>query len=426
MLSDPPQMLLRALSRLLKLGVGALLLLLAAEAALVGVLTMLAALRDKRREEPWESFPREETPEIELEMSDERLDLYLDYETLYEAMLKEIEQAKRTIFVETFVWKDDEVGRRFVEALARKAREGVEVYAIFDALGSFPATSGRFPEEIHALCFRPLSVFKPASLLSPYNYVRSHRKILAVDGRVAFLGEFNFGDVYRENWRDTHVRVRGDLVSEIEEAFIGFWNEQRPEDLPEIGLSREERDWNPATVLRVNDPTMGLFPIRAMFFGPINRAKRHTYLTSVYFIPSRAIRDALVSAAKRGVDVQVLIPKQSSYALADWLARRHFTELLSAGVRIFRYDKHFVIHSKTTTVDGVWSTVGSANIDSLSLFGLHEVNLEIYSERFAGLMEDIFERDKTISEEVTLEEWENRPLSAKLVEWALTPLRPFA
>lgn len=414
------------LSSFMRAGLKVFLFLAAMEVFLAGVLTMVAKLRSKRREEPRESFPREEQPEIELESSDERFKLYLDYEGLYEAMLEEIEQARHTIFVETFIWKDDEVGRRFMEALARKAREGVEVYATFDGLASLPTSSERFPEEVHALRFRPLSVFKPASLLNPYNYVRSHRKILAVDGRVAFLGGFNIGAVYKTGWRDTHMRVRGDLVPEIEEAFTGFWNEQRTRDLPEITLSREERDWNPATVLRINDPTLGLFPIRAMFFGPIKRAKRHIYLTSVYFVPARAIKDALIDAAERGVDVQILIPKQSSYALADWIARRHFDELLRAGVRIFRYDEHFVIHSKTTTIDGIWSTVGSANIDSLSMFGLHEVNLEIYSERFARQMESVFELDKTNAEEVTLEAWENRPLFTRLVEGALAPLRPFA
>lgn len=132
-----------------------------------------------------------------------------------------------------------------------------------------------------------------------------------------------------------------------------------------------------------------------------------------------------MDAAGRGVDVQVLVPKRSTYALADWLARHHFDELLGAGVRIFEYDERYVIHSKSATVDGVWSTVGSANMDSLSLFELHEINLEVYSKRFAAQLERMFEMDKTVSEEVTLEKWRNRPLHARLVESALAPIRPF-
>ncbi len=406
------------------LGLIASILLVAAEAALAGVLMMAARLRSSFREEPQEGFPREKQPEIQLESSDEKLKLYLDYEGLYEAMLEEIGRAESHVFFETFIFKGDEIGHRFVDALARKAREGVRVCIAYDAVASSSTSPELFPEGIHVLPYRPFS--GPASFLNPLNLVRSHRKTLAVDGRVAFLGGFNIGNVYRTRWRDTHLRIRGDLVREVEEAFAGFWNEQRTGDLPEINVDRRERDWNPATTLRVNDPTLGLFPIRAMFFGPMNRAKSHIYLTSVYFVPSRAIKNSLVDAAKKGVDVQVLVPEQSSYALADWLARCHFDELLRAGVRIFEYDEHFVIHSKTATVDGVWSTVGSANIDSLSLFGLHENNLEIYSERFADQMEEMFELDKTNAEEVTLDAWNNRPILHKLVERALAPLRPFA
>ena len=417
----------RSSGLLLRVALRLLLLLAGAETVLAAVLTAIAKVRSRLREEPREGFPREDQEEIQLEAGDERLKLYLDYEGLYEAMIEEIEGAQERIFIETFVWKDDEIGRRFVDALAKKAREGVEVYAAFDAMGSFPASSERFPEEIHAMRFRPLSPRRPASFLNPYNYIRSHRKTLAVDGRVAFLGGWNIADVYRTHWRDTQVRVRGDLAREVEEAFAGFWNENRPEDLPEVSLAGdEERDWNPAAVLRINDPTRGLFPIRAMFLGPMNRAKRHIYLTSVYFTPAREIKNGLIDAAKRGVDVQILIPRQSSYVLADWLARRHFEELLRAGVRIFEYDEHYVIHSKTVTIDGVWSTVGSANVDSLSLFGLHEVSLEIYSERFASRMEEVFELDKTNAEEVTLESWESRSLPHKLVEKALAPMKPFA
>lgn len=299
------------------------------------------------------------------------------------------------------------------------------MYVIYDALGSFSTSPNLFPEEVHVLPFRSFS--GPTSFVNPRNSFRDHRKIFVVDGRVAFLGGFNVADDYRTHWRDTNVRIRGGEVREVENAFAGLWNMHRTGDLPGIDLSREEgASWNPATVLHSNDPVLGLFPIRAMYLRPLSRASKRIYLTSVYFVPSKAIKDGLIDAANEGVDVQVLVPKQSSYALADWLARRHFEELLRAGVRIFEYDEHFVIHSKTATVDGAWSTVGSANVDSLSLFGLHEVNIEVYSKRFAEQMEQLFELDKTISEEVTLDAWENRPLYQKLAEKALAPIRPFA
>ncbi|MDP9474158.1 MAG: phospholipase D-like domain-containing protein [Actinomycetota bacterium] len=226
---------------------------------------------------------------------------------------------------------------------------------------------------------------------------------------MASLGGFNFGIVYSAGWRDTHVRLVGDVVHDLEDAFAGLWNRRRAGNVPGVSLPDRKRAWNPATVLRVNDPALGLFPVRAMFLAPLDRAKERIYLTSVYFIPSRAIKEGLMDAAGRGVDVRVLVPKRSTYAVADRLARRHFDELLGAGVRIFEYDERYVIHSKSATVDGVWSTVGSANLDSLSLFGLHETNLEVYSRRFAEQIEEMFGMDEAVSEEVTLEKWQNRP-----------------
>ncbi|MDP8952366.1 MAG: phosphatidylserine/phosphatidylglycerophosphate/cardiolipin synthase family protein, partial [Actinomycetota bacterium] len=353
--------------RLAKLGGVGLLSLVAAEAALAGGLQAASVLRRRLKGEPEGGYPKGDWPEIELESGDARLKLYTDYEGLYEAMLEEIERAEERIFLETFIFKHAEVGERFAEALAKKARMGVEAYVVYDALASLSTSPGLFPEGVHVLPHGTIS--GPTSLLNPYNCVRDHRKILTVDGRVAFLGGFNFGVEYSTGWRDTHVRVRGGLARDVEDAFAGLWNRRRTGDVPEISLPPWERAWNPATVLRVNDPALGLFPIRSMYLAPLDRAQERIYLTSVYFIPSNEIKKRLKDTARRGVDVQVLVPWQTSYAVADWLARRQFGELLEAGVRIFEYDERYINHSKTATVDGAWSTVGSANLDSLSLFG---------------------------------------------------------
>jgi cardiolipin synthase A/B len=404
-----------------KLGVRVFLALTAVQAALVGILVVMDELR-KRRHAPSEGFPWTEGPEVELESGDTRLKLYPYGVRLYEAMLEEIEVAEDRIFVGTFIWKGDEVGRRFVEALAKKAREGVEVCVIFDGLANVvvPPSFKRFPEEIHTLHFRPL--WGPERLADPRNVFRYHRHMMAVDGRLAFLGGYNIGSLYAASWRDTQVRVRGPGAREVENDFVDFWNAHRTPDLPRLEYSGE-RDWNPATVFHRNDPYMRIFPIRAMYLEAIDRAGSHIYLTHAYFIPDRAMRSGLVEAAKRGVDVQVLLPEHSNHVTADWLGRRHFHELLRAGVRIFRYS-HIMIHSKTATIDGVWSTVGSANIDRYSLLGNYEINLEVYSRRFAAQMERMFELDKTNARELTLEEWERRPLPAKIVERVLATLSP--
>lgn len=398
------------------------LALTAVQAALVGILVALAQLR-KRRKGPHEGFPWEDQGEVSLEDGDSQLKLYAYGVELYEEMLAEIESARENIFLETFIWKGDDLGHRFLDALTRKAREGVRVYVIFDGFANMvvPSRFKQFPQEIKTLHFRPIS--SPRSLADPRNIFRDHRKILTVDGRVAFMGGYNIGGLYASTWRDTQLRIRGDEVHELENAFIDFWNAHRTAaDLPAID-SLKERSWNPATVLHRNDPYMRIFPIRGMYLEAIDRANSHIYLTHAYFVPDRAMRTGLIDAAEKGVDVQLLVPEESNHITADWLARRHFHELLSAGVRIFRY-KYMMIHSKTATIDGLWSTIGSANIDRYSMLGNYEINLEVYSRRLAAQMERMFELDKTNAEELTLEQWERRPLPAKIVERALASLSP--
>jgi cardiolipin synthase len=268
--------------------------------------------------------------------------------------------------------------------------------------------------------FRPLS--GPARIMNPRNVFRFHRHVMSVDGRVAFLGGYNIGSLYAAGWRDTHVRVRGPAAREVDNAFVDFWNSHRTGELPEI-TPNKERDWNPAVRVRRNDPYMRIFPIREMYLEAIDRANSHVYLTHAYFVPDRALKAHLIDARERGVDIQVLVPEQSNHVVADWLARRHFYDLLAAGVRIFVY-KHIMIHSKTATIDGLWSTIGSANIDRYSMLGNYELNIEVYSRSLAAQMESMFETDKTNAEELTLEEWERRPLPAKVVERTLASLSP--
>lgn len=410
------------------LGLRVLLLLAAAQAVLVGIVEVAAVIRRRfLLEPPQEGFPWEERPEIELESGGVWLKLYPQYEMLYEAMLGEIEGAEERVFVETFIWQADGWGNRFVEALSRKAlsrkaREGVAVYAVFDELANAgqPEEFKRFPEEINLLRFRRVS--EPLGAINPRTAHRDHRKLLTVDGRVAFVGGFNIGDLYT-TWRDTHLRVRGDEAREVERAFVDFWNTHRAGDLPGIQPVRES-SWDPSTALLVNDPYRHTLPIRDSYLTTIDRANERVYLTTAYFTPRPAYREALLRAAERGVDVQVLFPEDSNHSLVDWLARSYLDELLRGGVKIFLYED-FMLHAKTATVDGVWATVGSANVDTLSFFGLHETNLEVYSEGLAAQMEETFELDKTNAEEITLEEWEGRALPVKILEWGLAPLRVF-
>src|SRR4028119_2380183 len=318
----------RAFSDLRKLGLRLFLALTALQAVVVGALVVMDQLR-KRRGAPSGGFPWEEQPEGSLEGGD-RLKLYPDGVQLYDAMLEDIRNAKKSIYVGTFIWKGDEVGRRFVEALAEKAREGVNVCVIFDGLANVFVSSEfkDFPEEIKTLHFRP--IWGPENLLNPRNVFRYHKHIMSVDGEIGFVGGYNIGSLYAEGWRDPHVRIQGPDAREIENDLVDFWNGHRPPHLPELELAGE-RAWNPATVFHRNDPYMRIFPIRAMYLEAIDRANRHIYLTHAYFIPDRAMRNGLIEAVKRGVDVQVLVPENSNHVTADWLARRPLWGALEAG-----------------------------------------------------------------------------------------------
>ena len=394
--------------------------LTAVQAAIVAVLVAMGQLR-KRREGPQGGFPWEDQPEVSLAGGD-RLKLYPYGVQLYDAMIEDIRKAKRSIYVGTFIWKGDEVGRRFVAALAEKAREGVNVCVIFDGLANAFVSSEfkDFPEEMNTLHFRP--IWGPENLVNPLNLFRYHRHIMSVDGEIGFVGGYNIGSLYASGWRDTHIRIEGPGAREIENDLVDFWNDHRTPGLPGLEAAGE-RAWDPATKFHRNDPYMRMFPIRAVYIEAIDRANTHVYLTHAYFIPDRAMRAGLVDAVRRGVDVQILVPENSNHVTADWLARRHFQELLGAGVRIHLYE-HIMIHSKTATIDGIWSTVGTANIDRYSLLGNYETNVEVYSKDLAEQMERMFELDKTNAREITLQEWDRRPLPAKVVERVLASLSP--
>jgi cardiolipin synthase len=272
---------------------------------------------------------------------------------------------------------------------------------------------------VHVLYYGAFT--RPWHLLDPRRIARDHRKILVIDGTTAFLGGYNIGDLYRREWRDTHVRVRGPEAARLGQAVINFWNVHLP---PAQHITwRLRRGVQPRILYHTNNARGFLFPIRDMYVDAIERADYRVWITTSYFIPDRALTNALLHAAARGVDVQVLVPWTSNHVAADWLARGFFKDLLAGKVRFFLY-QNAMNHAKTMTVDGVWSTIGTANLDRLSQIGNYEINLEIYDESFAQQMEQLFAIDKTNAVGLTAQQWEARPWYAKIGEWILAPLRP--
>ncbi|WP_425450774.1 phospholipase D-like domain-containing protein [Xylanimonas oleitrophica] len=348
--------------------------------------------------------------------------VYTYGDDLYEAMLEAIRGARRYVFFETYIWKGDEVGARFREALSEAAARGVDVYVVYDGFANLvvPSSFFRFGPDIRVLRFPWV---RPGVLLSPVRESgRDHRKILVVDDEVGFVGGYNIGSLYARHWRDTHLRLQGPAVWELRNAFVDFWNRWRTPQLPvlqDVGSTA----WLPQLRAARNAPSDLVFPIRNIYLDAIDRATSHVQITQAYFIPDREILAALLGAARRGVDVRVLVPERSNHVVADWLARGHYATLLRGGVRIFLYTGA-MIHAKTATIDGRWSTVGTANIDRLSLTGNYEINLEIVDPDVAATLERVFEMDLGNSRELTLDAWESRSRLNKVGERLVSPLAP--
>jgi cardiolipin synthase len=392
-------------------------LLAALQAVATAIILIVAAWR--KRHALFQGFPHADFPEAPL--GDNTLRVFSYGRELYDAMLAAIDAAEESIYLETYIWKGDEVGQEFKDHLARKAAADVDVYVILDDFGNLvvPRAFKRFPPPIRALQYRAIQ--RPWQALDPRRYALDHRKLLIVDGRVGFIGGYNLGSLYATEWRDTHLRIEGPAVAHLAASFADFWAHHGPAGAPVARHYR--RHFDSAIVLRDNDAMRLSFPIRDMYIAAIDRAEERILLTNAYFIPDRVLRAALTAAARRGVDVQVLLPWISNHTLADWMARGRFDECLRAGVRIFGYKA--MIHAKTCTIDGEWSTIGTANLDRLSAVGNYEINAEIYSRELAGQMEELFARDKTNAAEITRAAWAARPWYAKASERLLAPLRVF-
>jgi len=381
-------------------------------------ITSIDALR-KQRTTDVHNAP--ESPALSAELSGNIITTYVYGEHLFEAMLSAIESATDHIYLASYIWKGDEVGQRFKQAVLAAADRGVTVFLVFDGFANLvvPSQFKRFPPEVNVLQFPTV---RGGWLFDVRRTGRDHRKVLVVDDEVGFVGGYNIGSQYATQWRDTHVRVEGDTVWELSNTFVDFWNRhcgKRQPQLPDAGAPR----WDYPLRAARNEPSRMVFPVRNVYLEAIDRATDHIYITQAYFIPDREILQGVLTAAARGVDVRVITPQRSNHIVADIVARSYVTDLLAGGVRLFLY-QDAMVHAKTATADGQWSTVGTANIDRLSMRGNYEVNLEVVDEAQAEVMEQVFAQDLQNCREMTAQEWGRRTLRHRLAERVLRPLQP--
>jgi len=361
-----------------------------------------------------------------------KVTLLADGQAAYAAMFKAIENAKDHINLESYIIEDDETGRKFADLLLQKQAEGIQVNIIYDSVGSFKTPEPFFKRlrdgGIQVVAFNPVN---PLDAPGEWSLTqRDHRKILIIDGKVAIIGGINISKVYSStpfkrklnekapiHWRDTDIQIEGPAVAEFQKLFLDTWLKQK-------GPKLFERNYFPAlkeestALVRVVGSTPGetnRIPF-IVYVSAITFAEHSIHMTNSYFIPDDQIVKALKDAAKRGVDVKILLPGITDSKLALYAQRYHYSRLLKSGVKIYECSTS-LLHAKTAVVDNVWSTVGSTNMDFLSLLKNDEVNAIILSHEFAVEMEKMFVRDLENSRQIQEDEWIKRPLFPRIRDW---------
>ena len=407
-----------------------------------------------------------------------KVDLLIDGPATYQAMMKAIEGAKDHINMETYIIEDDEVGQKFSEAFIRKQQSGVQVNLIYDSVGSSGTPKAFFKTMsdagVNVLEYNPIN---PLTTRKGWDVnQRDHRKLLIVDGEIAFLGGINISSVYSsgsfgggssapstssikrtqeklkaENadpkrthqnsnlgpvlintpqhdpgtsktegtpWRDTHMQITGPVVAEFQKLYFDTWKSQKGKELA-------QKNYYPALINQGNEivraigssPDEPYSQIYSTLISAINSAETQVYLTNAYFVPDPQLLAALKEAVARGVDVRLLLPEKTDSGLVFHASRSFYDELLSAGVKIYEREGA-LLHAKTAEIDGVWATIGSTNLDWRSFIHNQEINAVMLGQDFGAKMQQMFEKDLSVSNQITLNAWRKRPVTMRLKEKA--------
>lgn len=343
-------------------------------------------------------------------------------ESTFSEMIRAIENAKDHIHMEYFIIKDSHIGRMLQATLIKKAKEGVEVRLIYDAVGSFRLGKD-FLNPLREAGVH-LKVFLPVTLPffgSRLNY-RNHRKILVVDGTIGFVGGLNIGDEYLGKnkkmgfWRDTHLMLQGEAVYVLQGIFLADWYFVSNENIDNLRYFPSQGYCGEKIVqIASSGPDSHWASIHQAYFSAINTARDRVYITTPYLVPDEGILLALKTAALRGVDVRLLLPIKPDHRTVFLASKSHFEELLEAGVKIYQYGKGFV-HGKVFIVDHNFVSIGTANLDIRSFKLNFEVNAFIYDKEVNRKTAKDFFEDLRVSKRVYLEEYVKRPVLHKIAE----------
>jgi cardiolipin synthase len=364
-----------------------------------------------------------------------RLVLLQDGPATYKAMFAAIRAARDHINLETYIFEDGEIGTEFANLLLEKQAAGVQVNVIYDSVGCIDTPKGFFERlrgaGIQTLEFNPVNPAKGNRKEWALNN-RDHRKLLIVDGKTAFLGGINISESYSSGsfsrsgkkggkpdagWRDTHLKIDGPVVAEFQKYFMDTWTRQKGPPLASRTYFPRLRAQGDEIVRAIGSTSESEDrPIYLTLLSAIGHAKRNIHLTMAYFVPDPQLRKALADAARRGVDVQIILPGKTDSWAVFHAGRSHYDELLRAGVRIYER-RDAILHSKTASIDGVWSTIGSTNLDWRSFLHNDELNAVVLGTDFARQMEAMFGQDRAASNPIDPRQWQRRSLLLRLQEW---------
>jgi cardiolipin synthase len=364
-----------------------------------------------------------------------RTRLLVDGPATFEAMKAAIAQARGRILLESYIVEDGGVAAEVAQLLLLKAAEGVKVSLIYDAVGSITTPLTFFERlEKGGVSVCPFNPLNPIKRLGYWGIThRDHRKLLVVDEDTAFTGGINISRVYGsssfsrrraapqgtpdDNWRDTQIELQGPVVPVLAQVFEATWLEQGCEGTLGTPAPRRGAAEPGQRVVKVlaSDPRQRENRIYSALLAAIDAAQVNVRLTMAYFAPGTDFVQALIDASRRGVVVELVLPGRSDSSLALHAGRSYYTDLLEAGVRIHEM-QHAIMHAKTAVIDGVFSTVGSSNLDWLSFVTNNELNVIVLGEDFGAEMNALFEQDRAESEPVTLEAWRQRPLHLRMME----------
>ncbi len=361
--------------------------------------------------------------------SGNKLSAFHNGEQAYPAMLEAIASARETVHLSTYIFDGDRTGRSFVEALISAAARGVEVRVIVDGLGekySRPTARKLLQGSlVHIARFLPMRQGGRLNL-------RNHRKILVIDGSLAFSGGMNIGGRHmveqpetRSPVVDMHFKVEGPVVTDLQKVFLEDWFFVTGDLLDGKRYFPPLTSAGTSQVRAIADgPDKEIRKLSWIVMGALSCAGKRVQIMTPYFIPDRALISALITTAMRGVEVSLILPARNNLPLVHWATRSYLWELLQCGIRIFYQPPPFV-HTKLFIVDGLWSLIGSANLDPRSLRLNFELNLEIYDCHFNGMLAKHYLATLSRSREITLAEMDERPLPERLRDGAAKLLSPY-